>query len=160
MGKVVLLVHFQLSWGIGYWPLLLHQYTPQALIRRVAIHLKPLTCVWYSKYWSCGTLLHLLKALITLLCPGEWLVFSTKLGQRTNHFREPFHKSSVISGQFQEALYLSHSLWSFPFQHCINLAWIHCNTMCRNNVPHKLYLFQPELALIQLAIELMFSEYC
>jgi len=32
--------------------------------------------------------------------------------------------------------------------------------MCKNNMLQELYLFQPKLALRQLAIELMLSEYC
>jgi hypothetical protein len=50
---------------------------------------------------------------------------------------------------------LRYRSWRLPIKHFLNLAWVNCNPLNRDDISKKRNLLQPESTLVEFGVELM-----
>jgi hypothetical protein len=98
MGRIILLVGFELARSIRHYFPILHKNTSQPLSGCVAIYDEIPLNVWQGQHWGYyQPSFQLLKAFLTRLGPVELLLLLEKLCHGSGDLRKSFNKPPVIS---------------------------------------------------------------
>jgi hypothetical protein len=54
-----------------------------------------------------------------------------------------------------KATYLRYRFWRLPIKYFLNLAWVNCNSLSRDDMSKKRNFLQPESTITEFSIELM-----
>src|SRR4051812_30455773 len=128
-------------------------------MRRVAIYHEVLLSIRGSKHWGRSELvLESLKTFLTFICPLEFDAFVKQTSQTLGNLGEVLDETAAIASESEETSDLLDSLGRSPVKNSLNTFWIDGNAILGNHMTKVGYFGKPELTLIILIIEFVFSK--
>ena len=131
-------MNLNLSWGISYNLIALHQHTIKTNSRCITIDSITIWTIWYSQdiIYSQSTF-QLCEAFITIIWPLKHDHLLSQPSQWWGHGWKSFHEPSIITWYNQETLNICCRGRSAPLFHCFYLLRFYSNSFTRHNVPKE-----------------------